>query len=673
MPKLTDCPPVQFYTTKEVAKLQLAVTRIVQGLDPSSALKAMKDAVVSDFTENAAKFAKAAAEGIGSEFTQNLIKGIFDQVLDEVISALPPGEARTIAQKVQSLADINFSMIQLALQLADTSPLVMASKAKKAFIQIVEERDAEIQKAITLCKELRQICTRAEQLNAASSDSAKTTIAKEIEKSYGEVKTKLQSADEALLKVQAGIIKKVIDSANLDSAKNLINEAIRILSPLDNELDATAITTNEELIGLLRANFSDADIVTKLYKASGVNSFTYDSESIQTLRDEGMSNYVERIFISLQSVPKKEDPLAILWKQINDKTTEINKQAQILEEYENKVSNILKNYLTIKDALEAPKAQDIHAGPMYDRVIVKCRSMISKIILKIDRSTVFLQAGARPGTNEYTTRSVGSWIAELAVVLSLLDVVQQGMYEEKKLNANPLNSQYYKAYENSFDSFKNSPRGWLTDTTRASNLSFQSGVNSMRMVAGGAHSAIFSSDLADIKRILARMDTDIKNIENLKTLLNAAETDARTHLDKYSPEPEIPDLFDKLFDMVKKLGFDRVYDQLVEGGLVNVLNMPPELATYVGAAAACLREKAQQASNEFERRKFEKASLKLSKKNRSRHLGKVNMSMRSVQAVKNLKARMEEIFAMVKSLFEQDIRTVDRTLTDGTFTTLPNL
>lgn len=671
MPKLTDCPPVQFYTTKEVAKLQLAVTRIVQGLDPSSALKAMKDAVVSDFTENAAKFAKAAAEGIGSEFTQKLIKGIFDQVLDEVISALPPGEARTIAQKVQSLADINFSMIQLALQLADTSPLVMASKAKKAFIEIVVERDEEIQKTITLCKELRQIVTRAEQ--AAAANNVDGTIAAKVEKSYGDAKTKLQSADEALLKVQAGILKKVVDGANLDSAKSLLTEALQILSPLDQQLDSEGITTNEELIGLLRANVSDADIVTKLYKASGVNSFKYDSASIDTLRQEGMSNYVERIFMSLQHVPKKEDPVQIVWKKAKDKITEINQQIQKLQEYENSIPNILRNYLTIKDALEEPKAQDIHAGPMYDRVIVKCRAMISQIILKIDRSTVFLQAGARPGSNEYTTESIGSWIAELSVILSLLEVVKQGMYEEKKLNANPFNSQYYKSYENSFNSFKDSPRGWLVDTTRISNLSFQGGIETITLLAGGAHAAIKSKSLPDIKRRLTTMDTDIKNLENLKTLLNAAETDARTHLDKYSPEPEVPELFDKLFDMVKKLGFDRVYDELVQGGLVNVLNMPPELATYIGAAAACLREKAQKANNEFERRKFEKASLKLSKKNRSRHLGKVNMSMRSVQAVKNLKARMEEIFAMVKSLFEQDIRTTDRTLTDGTFTTLPNL
>ena len=206
MTSITDCPSVQLYTTKEVAKLQLAVTRIVQGLDPSSALKAMKDAVVDDFTKNAANFAKAAAEGIGSEFTQQLIKGIFDQVLNEVISALPPGEARTVAQKVQSLADINFSMIQLALQLADTSPLVMASKAKKAFIDVLDEREVEIDKTIALCKQLRQIVSAAEANVAAT--SVDKTIAAKVEKSYGDAKTKIQDADKALLKVQAGIAKE---------------------------------------------------------------------------------------------------------------------------------------------------------------------------------------------------------------------------------------------------------------------------------------------------------------------------------------------------------------------------------------------------------------------------------------------------------------------------------
>ena len=467
--------------------------------------------------------------------------------------------------------------------------------------------------------------------------------------------------------------KKVVDKNNLDSAKSLITEALQILSPLDQQLDGEGITTNEELIGLLQANLPDSDIVTKLLKAGGVNSFKYDTESIETLRGEGMSTYVERIFLSLKSFPKKEDPAQIVWKKAKDKIAEINKQIEKLQVYENTIPNILKNFLTIKDALEAPKAQDIHAGPMYDRIIVKCRSMLSKIVLNIDKSTTFLQAGARPGSNEYTTESIGSWIAQLSVVLSLLEVVQQGMYEEKKLNANPLNSQYFKAYEHAFDSFKESAKGWLVDTTRIDNLSFSSGIETITLIAGGAHAAIKSKDIKDIKRRLATMDTDIKNLDALKKLMQVNEADAKTHLSKYSPEPVVPDLFDKLFDMVKQLGFDRVYDELVVGGLTNVLNMPPELATYVGAAAHCLRMKAQQANNEFERRKFEKASLKLSKKNRSRFLGKVNMSMRSVQAVKNLKARMEEIFAMVKSLFEQDIRTVDRTLTDGTFTTLPNL
>lgn len=668
MPSILDCPSVQLYTTNEIAKIQLSITRIIQGLDPSSALKAMKDSVVDGLSENASDFAKAAAEGIGSEFTEGLIKGIFDQVLDEVMSSLPPGEARSVADKIKGLSEINFSMIQLVLQLSESSPLVMASKAKSSFIEIVTERSAAIKEAVAICRLLRQIVSKAELATDAS-----TTIAAKVEKSYSDASLKLEKADTALLDVYSSLSRKVVNKAGLDSAKGLLLEALQLLSPLDRQLGAASITTNQELIGLLQSNVSDTEIVQKLLKSNGVNSFDFDQESVSTLREEGMSPYVERIFISMKGFPRAPDPVQIIWKKAKDKITDINRKIQELEQYEVKIPNILNNYLTIKSALEEPKAQDIHAGPMYGRIITKCRTMISKIRSRMSVSTELIQSGSRPGKDEFSTESIGGWIAEISVILSLLETVQQGMYEDRKENSSPLNNQFFKLYENSFKSFQDSGREWTNQEKMASNLSFSSGIRTLSLIAGGAHAVLVSKNTDDIKRRLADMDKDIKMLDALLVILESNEKDAISHLDKYSPEPEVPDILNKLLSMVKGIGFDRVYDELNIGGLINVINMPPELGTYIGAAAACLRMQAQNATNEFERRKFEKAALKLSKKGKSIFLGKVNMSMRSVQAVKSLKSRLEEILSLAKNLFETDLRIDENTLTDGLFTSLPNL
>lgn len=668
MANLSSCPDLNIYVGKEIERIQRSISRIVQGLDPSSALSILKEAVTDDLTTNAARFSKAAAEGIGSEFTQKLIKGVLDQVLDEVISQLPPGQGREVVTKLRSMTDISFSMIQLAIALSDKSPLVMASKAKKALYDTFSLREDLANAVISKLEQLRIILSSVE--NANSTDE---TIAQKVNKSITNAFSKISDADRKLLSVQESLLRKLVDIDNLDGAKSDILSAIQALSPVDKSFNASAITTNEEIIDLLNANVSDSAISEQILRASGKNNFAFETEDLEDLKENGMSTSLQEIFLSVRDVPKISDPAQIIWKKVKDITLQINQDVQLLEQYESAIPRILNNYISIREALEKPKAQEIHSNEMYGRIINSVRSRLSSVMAQMTVTQTFLEANKRPTSDSFSTSSVGDWIGQLSASLSVLDIVRQGFYEEKKINANPLTSKFYEAYEKSIFSLRVSQFKWTDPVKAKEHLNFSSGIDLINSSVGTGHAILSSSSHEDAKNLLVTLDINISTLKLFQEGLVAREVDCRTHIDKYSPEPGVPDIFNKLFAMLKQLGFDRIYDQLIEGGITGVLDMPPELGSYIGAAADCLRKKAQAANNEFERRKFERASLDLDKKNRARFIGKVNMSMRSAHAVKKLQERLSEIMALIKNLFDQDFLTTFNTATDGVFTELPTL
>lgn len=640
------CPHVQVFVARETIRLQSALTRTFRGLDASVAAKAIKDAVASDLIDNAGSIAKAASEGIGADFTQKLVKGVIDQVLSEISFNFP--ETRDIVSNIKIFGDLSFSMIQMAITLADNSPLVMASRSKRAWIETVNLRSSEI---VNLRNELQGLIILAQEAES------RTPIGQVMSKVFTSVSSSLDSASMSLERVEAGLVDGLLQIVPLGEAKEYLRRAMVGLSPLDETMSRTAITTNPELIELLEANFGDGDIINRLLASNGLHSFNFDEASIKELTDAGMSSNVKTIFLSLKGTKSPADPDQILFAKIKAKIATVNNVINKVDGYSVAIPNILAHFFTVKEYLEEPKPKETNARNFYDSIVKSANTRVVKLAGLIRNSKELLDSSKRPADSDLETTNVDEWIAEIASIMAMLDMLKQGMYAEKRLNANPANTIFYNAYEDALACLKrdrnlpsNETFSWDDAQARITHLGFSLGIVRAQQAVAFARQTLGSKSIEDIKNLGTKARSAVLILDNEVEILEAREADVWSCLQRYSPEPSVPRLFELLDTLLSKMGFDRMADRLIQGDIKDILNCSPELASYAGAAAKCLRDKAAESSNDSDRSKFEKAAIDIDRENRTRFLGDVNVSTRSIQSIRSLQVRLEEIAGLLNNV-----------------------
>lgn len=645
----TQCPQVQIYVARETARLTESVQRVFRGLDSTAAAKALKDAIVSDVTDNATKIAKATAEGLGSEFTQNLLKGVIDQVLGEISTNFP--ETRDVIGAIKSFSDISFSLIQTVLVLAEKSPLTMATRAKRNLQDRISQRNTEIDNLEGLLTQLRDLIREVVK---------RKPIGTTVSTTFQSASDKLAAADSDLTKVRAGLVKKVLETTSLSSAIVNLEAAMKALSPLEEQMSRTAVTTNAEIIELLQSGFGDSEINKAILASNGLHSFDYEESSITALTEAGMSDNVKRVFLSVKNAKAPQDPDTILFNKIKSKLAEINTSIDKIGAYNVAIPRLLSVYISIKEHLETPKPQETNAQSFYLKIVDSSKARIQKLIGLIGASKAVVDFKKRPTKEEQESTQIDAWIAEIVAIISILELVQQGFYNEKRLNANPVNTQFYNAYEKSLEYLNRDKRivtsttfRWTNATQATERLGFDTGLKRAQEVSAYGRSILNAKSKSDLDNLLARINATLLLLKNEQKNLAAYEIDVQSCLNQYSPEPEIPRIFELLDNFISQAGFDRLADKLLEGDIGDVLNCTPEVASYAGAAAKCLRDLAEQATNEFERAKFEKEAVNISRKERSRLLGNVNISMRSATALTSLQRRLLDIGNLMKNLFDQ--------------------
>jgi len=648
--KTISCPGLEVYATREILRLSSSITRTVRGLDPSSAIDALKEAVTDDIIGNASKLAKAASEGIGSEFTQQLIRGAVVEILDSISSTFP-GTRETV-DKIKNFTDISFSMIQLVIQLTDKSPLMFASNAKKAYYSAVAARKELISK-LSLGIESMIETGRKLQKDGPVAPRISLTISTAI--------TNLTDAALSIDTARAAAFRKKIDMNSVTNARASLKKALNALSPLDAVMGGFAITNNDELSEAILSKIPEDDIINKINAASGINSFDFSDSAVEELLSIGMSQPIKAAFLLLKNVPKVKDPLQILLSKMNLKMIEVTDLIRLIGVESINVSQALINYQAVKKFMEQPLSAETNRSQFFQRILTTLKSRVDKLVVKLATYQEILLVPTRPSDNSIEHIDVGKWMGDIASMMATLNIITRDMYQEKKTNESPVSSVFYTAYERSLKSLKDSHYKWGDlDTTAStidlisggisSDIGFVAGINSASRAIKLVLALPGSKSSEDMTRLLTDADTELKSFKISISSLEGYEADINSHLLKFSPEPEFAGRMESLFKMINLAGFDKMFDDLNVGDITSVLSATPEIASYIGLAAACVRNLAANAANEVERAKYYDTSIELSRKERTRFLGKVSISNRSVQAVKNLTKRILDIEHMIRSL-----------------------
>lgn len=649
IPKTKVCPQISEWASKEVLRLNSSLVRIVRGIDPSVAFKALEDAVANDVVKNAGNIAKAAAEGMGSEFTQKLIKAAVDEILNEVMATFP--ETRDILSKVKNYHDMIFSIVQIVFTMIEEGPLAVASRTKRYTKEEIAKRSDQLSRLSSKYQELVVICKDVQKNGP---------IFTKVMTGALEASKNLAKADSYLLNVRVKLLKKIIDIPTLSNAKDELFNAIKALSPLDADLNKNAITTNKELLEMLNLGYSDIDIKIRLLNASAINSFDFSEKALEELREAGMSKGVERVFIGIQN-RKKATPNQMLIANARRIAGDIRDILDEVQKSSNRIVNLVENYLTVELYLDKPKVVDTHANDFYVRIVDSVRERILKVSNRIVAATT--PRKERITSREDYITDIESWITEIASLLSVLELIKNGMYEDKKQNTNPTNKFYYKAYEDSVAAFNATGKyDDIDEITTA--VGFKNGISLSYELLGLLQAVPMSSSQKDIDNLIKLIDASNITLLAYIAALKNEEKEVTKFLDIFNPEPSIPPIFDQMMQIIQLMGMDRLFDQVTDGNLECLFNISPNMASYSGAASECLKNMARSASTEVERTNLLNAAKKIDKSDRIRMLGNVQLSNRSIAALKNLQNRILEIESLMKGLINIPISGVEQ-LTNG--------
>jgi hypothetical protein len=641
IPSELVCPQLTTWGTKEVALLNVSLQRTARGLDPSVAMKALRDSVATDLASNATNIAKAAVEGLGSEFTRGLIKAAVDEVIEQISANFP--ETRNIVSKIQNITDNVFSIIQILFTLADNSPLTIAAKTKGYIQEDFTYRDnyvtnvsARIDTLLDLCKSIKT--------SGPISETVKTSA-------YSAV-SKLNSANSHLDNVRVKMLRKIIDLPSLENAKSELKSALQILSPLDEKLDGDAVTTNEEIIELIDLGYDDITIELKILRAASINSFDFSANAVAQLTEAGMSERVKRVFLSIKGRHEKT-PEQIVAGKIRKEIQDILDDTDSITSYSSRIIEMIENYQTIRIYLDTPKQQDTHAQGLYVRIIDYTRSKIASLVKRMEQAANY-DGKTRPGEKQERITDIESWISEIAALLSTLELIKKGMYNDKKINSKPINTVYFNAYESSVDAMEGDDNLDTLDTIN-NFVGFSDGIDVVYEIIGVAQAVTQSLTQSDVDFQVNKLESKVNVFKAFVTSLKRNVATVNGYLDLYSPTPEASATFDKIFELLDLTGMDRLRDELLKGNMQCLLDMDPEMASYAGSAAQCIRYMARQAANEYEKSKFLKAAKKIDGINRAKILGKVHLSDRSFASVKYLKDRILQIQSLIKNLLNVEL------------------
>lgn len=639
IPKADICPELPQWATQEITNLTAAVARVTRGLDPASLAKSLLDSAAEDITTNGAAAAKAASEGIGSEYTQKLIKSSVDAILEEITKTFP--EANNVVQKIKNFSDISFSLIQIVINMTDNSPLVIASKVKKTIIDEIGIRR----------QEFKTVIAKIEELNATLAVlRSRGPIIGSIVSGMANTVQHLDNAESYLMTMRTKLIKKILDTPSLNNAKASLMSALETLSPLDTTISGTTISTNEELADLYYSGVSEIDIKIKLLNAKYTQRFNYSDDAIRELRNIGMSESVETIFRTLQFKAQNSDPSQVLLGKIRRTVSELTEVSGSLLTRSTRIARLLNNYLTISLYLDKPKNQETNAQDLYYRIIDNLRSRISKLKSKIINARENSYVKRTPGVKQDQVSDIEYWIAEIVAMLAVLDIVKMNVYEEKKINSTPANTIYYTAYENSVKKFEDDKTYNFELSEIEDKLAFIAGADLVDSSIANAQAMALSTEQEEINQLFGMQQINLISLKSIGDSMEVYENIIISYLNIYTPEPDVSSKIDSIIKMMEALGFDRLKDKFLEGDLEELYNMVTDEATYLGAASKCIKSMAEKAETEAEKKKFMKVALKLDKTNRTRFLGRVHVSTKSIQALRELKDRVVEVEGIIQSL-----------------------
>lgn len=658
IPKADICPELPTWASKEIANLTVAIARTTRGLDPSAAAKALKDAVAEDLAKNGAAIAKAASEGIGSEYTQKLIKASVDTILEEISKTFP--ESKNVVQKIKNLSDFSFSLIQIVINMTDNSPLTIASKVKGFITDEINERRSLTNSAIDKVAELN---------SALRVIKSRGPIIEKLDEGMSDASSYLSAAEILLLSVRTKLKKKILDTPSLEGAKSNLKSALEALSPLDVDLEGLSVSTNEEVIELYNAGYPEIDIELRLLKSKYTNRFDYSDEAIEELQEYGMSDGVVKVFKTLEFRARVEEPEQILLGKVRRIVSELREILEDLSDKSIRIAQLLNNYLTIILYMDTPKNEETNSQDLYFRLIDNVRFRVSSVAQKIENARNFNTKKRSTGVEQDQITDIDEWIAEIVAIMSVLELVRLQVYEEKKLNSTPANTAFYEAYEDSVEAFNNDPNYSFEQEEIEEKLGFQDGLTIIEQSISNAQSMVTATKQEEIDYMYELQEANIESLRAIAESMTIYEDVILKHLAIYSPEPDVSSRIEQIIKLMQTLGFDRLKDKLLDGDLEELYNMATDEATYLGAASKCVKNLAEKAITEEEKRKFLNVALKLDRTNRTRFLGRVQVSLKSIQALKALKDRVLDIESTIRSLVqlvtEQAKRAIDDVASQG--------